>query len=350
MAIDTSRIRDNIRKLRKALKTTRKSCTPDQVHKLRTRAKTFEASTEAFPFTSKRRLRRIQQALKRIRRKAGDVRDMDVLTSHLSTVPTKDEQDCVVQLFEHLGAERYKQASRLRSLARKFGPDLRKQLKIVAKSVEQLNGKLSSTKRKRVSTEAAGFALRLCDDLQQPATLNRSNLHEYRLKIKELGSVLKMADNDAQKNFVDALNECKDAIGEWHDWEELIAITDNVLYPGHTCTLKRQLMEISASKLHQALSITNKMRGTYVDGAGRTRKHDSSGSKTRTIRVVVTNNPPSMSSSRRRTSFVVPRRTRFSRPSTHPGGHKSPTRVRLGRSTPRVPPLRLHPWVTRNTD
>jgi len=277
MAIDTSRVQENIQKLVKALKKIGKTCTPDEVHKLRTRAKSFEASTEAFSVTSKRRSRRILRALKRIRRKAGDVRDMDVLTSHLSTVRTNGEQDCLVQLFEHLGAARYKQAARLRSLAKEFGPEVRKQLKTVAKRLDQRNAKPSGANRKQASTEAAGFALRISGDLARPAMLNRSNLHDYRLKIKELEDVLKMADSDAAEDFVEALDECKDAIGEWHDWEELIARADHVLDHGRNCKLTRQLRKISAGKLDQALSMTNKLRRTYVGRADRTGKQGSSG-------------------------------------------------------------------------
>jgi CHAD domain-containing protein len=230
MAIDTSTIRDNIQKLRKALKKTRKSCTPDVAH-----------------------------------------------IAGFSANLLKREQDCLVQLFEHLEAERYKQAARLRSLAKKFGPHVRKELKTVARHVDQLNGKSSGANQKQASSEASGFALRLSGDLDQPTTLNRGNLHEYRLKIKELEYVLKMADSDAQEKFVDALDECKDAIGEWHDWEELIAIAGDVLDHGRSCKLMRQLMQVSANKLDRALSMANKMRKTFVAGVERTRKGGSSG-------------------------------------------------------------------------
>jgi CHAD domain-containing protein len=49
------------------------------------------------------------------------------------------------------------------------------------------------------------------------------------LKIKELRYVLEMADGPRNQEFIDRLGEIKDAIGEWHDWEELIAITVEVL-------------------------------------------------------------------------------------------------------------------------
>jgi CHAD domain-containing protein len=66
--------------------------------------------------------------------------------------------------------------------------------------------------------------LKLSIELATPATLNRTNLHAYRLKIKERRYVLEMADDPGNQEFIDKLGEVKDAIGEWHDWEELIAI------------------------------------------------------------------------------------------------------------------------------
>jgi len=61
-------------------------------------------------------------------------------------------------------------------------------------------------------------------DLAQPAELTKANLHPYRLKVKKFRDVIAMSAGGGDPKFADALAKCKDAIGEWHDWEELIAI------------------------------------------------------------------------------------------------------------------------------
>lgn len=125
--------------------------------------------------------------------------------------------------------------------------------------------------------EAASLALRLSAELSTPATLNRSNLHAYRVKIKELRYVLQMADNASQQRFVDVLGQCKDAIGEWHDWEELIAIADSILNHSSGCQLLRDLRATSQRKYEFALSITNKMRRDYLRSSTTNRKRKASG-------------------------------------------------------------------------
>jgi len=97
-----------------------------------------------------------------------------------------------------------------------------------------------------------------------PATLNRKNLHAYRLKIKELRYVLETADDPGNQDFIDKLGEVKDAIGEWHDWAELIAIAGDVLDHKANCKLLREVKAISTCKFQNTLSLTNKMRRDYL--------------------------------------------------------------------------------------
>jgi CHAD domain-containing protein len=284
MALDTADIQKNVDKLRKSLKKTPKRSTPGDVHKLRTRARRFEATASALSLDSKRRAKRLLRSLARIRKKAGRVRDMDVLTSHLSTVlhiDSDQEQDCRVQLFEHLGAERYKQAGRLRSLTQSYGPRLRKQLKWASRRIEKLAGNQSSRGNSKAPADAAGWALRLSTGLTQPTTLNRGNLHEYRMKIKELRDVLEMADTNKQPQFLDMLGRCKNAIGEWHDWEELIGIATDVLEHEKNCKLLQELMETSARKYERALAITQDMRKLYVNVPARGKKQSPAARKGR---------------------------------------------------------------------
>ena len=60
--------------------------------------------------------------------------------------------------------------------------------------------------------------------LKRPVRLNRNNLHPYRLKVKELRNVLQLSNRADDIEFVEKLGQVKDAIGDWHDWEELVRI------------------------------------------------------------------------------------------------------------------------------
>ena len=278
MVFDIGPIKKNIRKLRKLLKKAARRPNPDEIHDLRTRIRRFEATLEALHMNSKRNERRLLRHLGRIRKCAGKVRDMDVLTGYASTVQVDQERDCLVQLLEYLGAERYRRAEQLHARMGKYGAELRRRLKRTLARLQKLipnHDKNRSGDRNTTAADAMAFVLKLSSELASPATLNRKNLHAYRLKIKELRYVLEMANDPGNQEFIDKLGEVKDAIGEWHDWEELIAITVEVLDHKANCKLLREVRAISVQKYENALSLTNKMRRDYLHFSGRIRKRVS---------------------------------------------------------------------------
>jgi CHAD domain-containing protein len=281
MSLDPNRIQKTVRKLTKLVKKAPKRPTPDQVHDLRTHTRRFEATAQALRLDSKRNERRVLRALARLRKRAGKVRDMDVLTGHTSSLHVDKDQDCLVQLLEHLGSARYQYAKKLSQEMRDNGPALRRRLKRTATRFEKLipnakngkNGKKkSSNGQTEAAAEAAATALKLAADLENPPTLNKNNLHPYRLNVKELRNVLQLADNPGNQAFIDALGEVKDSIGEWHDWEELISIANDLLDHGPSCKLLHELKANSARKYEHALSLANKMRRDFLS-SGRFKKH-----------------------------------------------------------------------------
>jgi CHAD domain-containing protein len=261
--LDQAPIKKNIRKLRKLLKKAPKRPNPDEIHDLRTQVRRFEAMLEALGVSGKRNERRLLRHLSRIRKCAGKIRDMDVLTGYASTVQVDHERDCLVQLLEYLGAKRYRRAEQLHVRICKYGAELRRRLKRTLGRLQTLipdHNKNKSGGRHTAPAEAMAFVLKLSSELASPATLNRKNLHAYRLKIKELRYVLEMADDPGYQDFIDKLSKVKDAIGEWHNWEELIAIAGDMLDHKANCKLLREVKAIATHKYKNALSLTNKMR------------------------------------------------------------------------------------------
>jgi CHAD domain-containing protein len=265
MMLDIGPIKKNIRKLRKLLKKAPRRPNPDEIHDLRTQIRRFEAIFEALDVNCKRNERRVLRYLGRIRKRAGKIRDMDVLTGHASTVQVDQERDCLVQLLEYLGAERYRHAEQLHAVMGKYGAELRRRLKRTLARLQKLipGHNKSRSGGRNAPAAAMAFVLKLSRELATPATLSRKNLHAYRLKIKELRYVLKMADDPGNQGLIDKLGEVKDAIGEWHDWEELIAIAGDVLDHKENCKLLREVKVITSRKYETALSLTNKMRETF---------------------------------------------------------------------------------------
>ncbi len=266
MALDINKIQKPMRKISKLLNKISNPPTPEEVHDLRTSSRKLEASVQALSLDSRGNERRVLKHVGRLRKRAGRVRDMDVLIGYASTIRVDGDDDCRVQLLAHLGAKRDKNANNLRAAMRQYAPRLRPRLKrssVRAKKV--LDGRSKPANAKPAPAEVAASVLQLSSDLASPKRLGRANLHPYRLKVKELRNLLQMADNSTQPALVDQLGEVKDAIGEWHDWEELIAVATDALDHKPICPLVSQLKRISNTKYEHALTLTENMRKKYLD-------------------------------------------------------------------------------------
>jgi CHAD domain-containing protein len=275
MPFDVERIQKNVRALRKILKKAPKRMSPDGIHKLRTRTRRLESVLEALSRDLNAGERRLLRELTQIRRLTGKVRDMDVFSTHLATTKFKSDTQSLVLLFEYLGAKRYRHAGKLHDWMKWEGPSTRRRLKKMSSRWKSLVAKkdrapISDT---TLNADAMASALNLSAALATPPNLQPSNLHEYRMKIKDLRDVLQSVEHAENHNrFIEALGRSKDAIGEWHDWEELVRIAAKVLKREDNTRLLGELRKISQQRYEQALSVTNKMRDEYVQAGKRSAK------------------------------------------------------------------------------
>src|SRR5262249_5046943 len=99
MALDLHSIERTIPKLRKLLAKAPRRPAPEQVHDLRTRTRRFETTMEALALDSRSNERRALRDLARLRKRAGKVRDLDVLTAYAAATHVHGEQDCQVELL-----------------------------------------------------------------------------------------------------------------------------------------------------------------------------------------------------------------------------------------------------------
>src|SRR5262249_36258851 len=145
-----------------------------------------------------------------------------------------------------------------RAVIKTAGPQLARDLKQISKRVEKLLNRAETHPGDSDATPATiAKAITLASELKEPTRLSRNNLHPYRLKVRELRNVLQLSDRTGEDEFFGKLGAVKDAIGEWHDWEELITIAKQLLDHGPSCKLIKQLNMISTSKYERALSLAN---------------------------------------------------------------------------------------------
>jgi CHAD domain-containing protein len=246
-------------------KATRKSKAledPGRVHKLRTNARRVEAIAGAVKVLPAARQKTLLRELRGIRRAAGAVRDMDVLTAKAADVTLDDERNCQIQLLHFLGNERRRATRKLQKCLKRGGKEIRTGLQRGERGARHV---LKSSGDEEQN--AAARALELSGQLRTFATMNRDNLHEFRKKAKQLRYVLQMAD-PADQRLLTGLREVQDAIGEWHDWEELVAIAKDVLTHGRQCGLIRELQVHADSSFDAALQVASRIRRELLGARG----------------------------------------------------------------------------------
>jgi CHAD domain-containing protein len=264
MWLGKEKLEKPLRKLRKLLKNTSKNPTPDEVHDLRTRSRRLEAILHALSLDEKRDAQCLLRAVAPIRKQAGKVRDMDVLTGFAATLAQNDKTPCVVQLLEHLGTERTRFARKLRATVRRKQKKARRGLKRYSSVIQR---KMKGAKNCAASTwqhHALADALELSAELAAWPRLATNNLHAYRLEVKQLSYVLQLAE-DPSEHFLKMLNGTKDAIGEWHDWSVLADIAAKVLED--TCSVRKKIDGLAKKKLGHALVLSERMRAALRKNA-----------------------------------------------------------------------------------
>lgn len=271
MAIDVGQIHKPIRKLQKFATRLPRNPSPEKIHKLRTNARKLESTFSALSLDSAKNERRLIKEVRKIRKRAGKVRDLDVLTGDLAAIHVDGESECQVELLEQLGGERQKQAAKLRKLVSRARTEMKRRLRKASSTVD----KAVKSKEPQPGSLAAAESLRLSSELGTPRRFSKDNLHSYRLKVKQLRYVLELSADHPK--FADDLGEVKNAIGDWHDWEELVAIAEDLLDHGANCKLTRRLKEIANSRFDHAAQVADKLRHKYIKNAPRNHKKQHGG-------------------------------------------------------------------------
>jgi CHAD domain-containing protein len=210
--------------------------------------------------------RRLLKVLKPVRKAAGAVRDMDVFVVALATLGGGDEDEGATQLMKHFRSRRVELAERLSVIVDERRGEARRLLKRWARRMEE-NAEAApkgSLPGSTLPAEGVAVAADLATELKEWPELDQNNLHAFRLKVKELRYILQLG-GESQLELVTSLGEVKDAIGEWHDWQEMARIADEVLagsgglgssVPG----VLERIRSVAGERLERALSLSQGLR------------------------------------------------------------------------------------------
>ena len=91
MSFDIERIHKSTRRITKFLKKNAKRPRSNAIHNLRTATRSLETTLITLGLDSKRKVKRVLRGLADVRKRAGRVRDMDVLTADALTIKEDGE-------------------------------------------------------------------------------------------------------------------------------------------------------------------------------------------------------------------------------------------------------------------
>jgi CHAD domain-containing protein len=241
---------------------------PDAVHRVRTGSRRVQAMVDAMMRENPRLVepgKSWLRPLKRIRRSAGEVRDLDVHRKLLqqwlgkdSPLGGADADSPLAKQAERL--DRWLQDTR-KHLAHGMQKQIRKPLHRLADAEAaflEATGQQSTTLAPH-ATDGLALAdfMRAVDSMPR---LDAENLHEFRKAIKKARYVAEsVAEGQASSSIAKALRRVQDAIGEWHDWQCLKEEADTALEEDAT-ELKAFLEQEESKHFTLAMRTTQTMR------------------------------------------------------------------------------------------
>ena len=266
MPVDHQRTQHLFKKLSQLLGQCATRPHPEAVHDLRTISRRVEALLDALATEPDRNQRKLTRRLKRLRRRAGRVRDIDVQIIALRTLKIGRDSGRKAQLVRHLNDRRTRREGKLqKALDSATVRKLRSRLTRVEKAL------LAPPPARRPATRAAAsaapvkppqkeevqpvsLALRMFATVaKQQGAFTEATLHRFRTRCKRVRYVAEMAGDDPEaKRIVNQIKRMQDAIGDWHDWFTLSQTAQKLFNEPVDSALIAALRNVTRAKFMEA--------------------------------------------------------------------------------------------------
>ena len=284
MHVDSDRNRALFRKLRQVLGRESGHLLPETVHLLRTVSRRVESLLEIACGDEEQRPRRLARALKRLRRRAGRIRDLDVQIAALRKLRIGREPERRARLMNALSEAR---ADREEELIAWLSGKRREKLRHRLSQVDGALNRAVTRAAISASAQAAGDTaarrnghgpgagaenvLRTFDPaaeaLRRFAALSRrtgklsaENLHAFRTGCKKVRYVAEMGAGERAQQIVEKLKAVQVAIGDWHDWDTLRRSAEEMFGKSVQSALVMALDNLAEAKLQAAIKAANETR------------------------------------------------------------------------------------------
>jgi CHAD domain-containing protein len=241
------------RRLSRFLRETGKKPLAKRVHQLRTTARRLESLLDAKYATPPRAVEKLLKQVARVRKRAGQVRDVDVQIEALKTVNIGREERAKQQLLDDLQEMRAKRERKLLALLEDRD---RARLQKRLRQVEQAGAAPRAAFLQKVRGRARAELKKTLASAANPATFSPDCLHGFRLQCKRTRYLFELGSDPATARTIEQLKAMQDAVGEWHDWLTL-AQTASQRLPARSA-LQSALENIARAKFAQAVSLSKR--------------------------------------------------------------------------------------------
>jgi CHAD domain-containing protein len=226
---------------------------PKVVHRLRTTIRRIESLVSYSHPDLKKKLERSLEKMADLRKRAGKVRDLDVQMGLLKTLgngSTVRDRKILAAILEK---KRERQVKRLESTINKIQESkfFSRMERIAVHAGVVKDGK----DRPLAPLEEATAQLAVMAHDFARYALKPGRLHEARVTLKRIRYLAELAEESpAQKDFIRELKSVQDAVGEWHDWQELTGTAEKRFADRVNCALLREVRALLSARHSAATS------------------------------------------------------------------------------------------------
>jgi CHAD domain-containing protein len=230
---------------------------PKNVHRLRTTIRRIESLVSYVNPNLDKKLERSLEKLADLRKCAGKVRDLDVQTGLLDALANGSTVRDRETLAGLLGKKRDRQARRLGSVVTKIQES---KFFVRMNRIAEKVGAEPANRPLAPLEEARAQVAKMARDFSPHQELGLKRLHDARVRLKRIRYVAELAEETAeQKNFTHELKAVQDALGDWHDWQELTRTAEKRFSDRVNCALLREVRSLLAARHSAAVSAIDKV-------------------------------------------------------------------------------------------
>lgn len=271
MSLLEKRINNLLEGLSSAISRLADEVSPKSVHRLRTTIRRIESLVAFAGPDLGRKQQRALEHLVWLRKRAGKVRDLDVQLGLLGAIANGSTASDRRVLADGLKRKKSKQVERLRSVTRKLQDSkFFSHLERIGEKTSAVFPEATSLPLEQARQQLSNLVAEFTS--QQP--ISPHVLHQVRIRMKIIRYLAESGEESAdQRRFLDVLEAAQDALGAWHDWEELAKTAEKQFGGRLNCPLLVEVRALLATRYSAATAAVAQLFS--LDAAGQARKQPS---------------------------------------------------------------------------